>query len=193
MEPAHPCDQCVELLALRRSSPAATLCGPGPDEGELRAILTMAARVPDHRRVTPFRFLVFTGEARERAGAVLKTAFGEVNPDATATRLGAERDRLLRAPTVVAVISSVDSKHKTPEWEQILTAGAACQNMLLASSAIGFAAQWITEWYAYDENVLSSFGLESHERVAGYVYIGTAREKPVERARPDLEQITRFW
>ncbi len=185
--------ETIELLRYRRSTPADFLTEPGPDQQTLASILTIAARAPDHRRVTPFRFVVFEGDARVRFGDVLRDAFIAREPDADEKRIACEQRRFLRAPVVVAVISKVDRDHRTPEWEQILTAGAVCQNMLIAASAEGFAAQWITEWYAYDARVLAALGLGENERIAGYVYIGTAKEDPKERARPVMEQVvTRF-
>ena len=190
MAPAHPSDASLEMLWRRRSTPADFLGDPGPDAETVEAMLTIAARAPDHRRVTPFRFVLFEGEARERFGKVLEAAFVANEPDAEEKRIAIERNRFMRAPLVVAVVSSVNRAHRTPEWEQILSAGAVCQNLLLAASAHGFAAQWLTEWYAFDEKVLSALSLEDHERIAGYVYVGTARENPKERARPDVAAIT---
>lgn len=190
MPPAQPSAAAVDLLRLRRSTPADFMTGPGPDSETLEAILTIAARAPDHRRVVPFRFIVFEGDARARFGDVLKNAFLSNEPDADDKRAEYEKNRFLRAPVVVAVVSSVDRNHRTPEWEQVLSTGAVCQNMLLAASAHGFAAQWITEWYAYDEKVTSALGLSAQERIAGFVYIGKAKENPKERARPDLKAIT---
>jgi len=190
MPPAQPSAAAVDLLRLRRSTPADFMTGSGPDPETLKAILTIAARAPDHRRVVPFRFIVFEGNARARFGEVLKTAFLANEPEADETRAEYERNRFLRAPVVVAVVSSVDREHRTPEWEQVLSTGAVCQNMLLAASAHGFAAQWITEWYAYDEKVTSALGLSAQERIAGFVYLGTAKENPKERARPDINAIT---
>lgn len=190
---AHPSDAAVRLLSLRRSTSPELMGEPGPDAAQLAAILTIAARAPDHRRVYPFRFIVFEGRARDRAGDILATAFAAVEPAADAERLEKERRRFLRAPLVVGVVSKVDRAHKTPEWEQILTAGAVCQNLLLAASAHGFAACWITEWYSYDPAVRAAFGVAAEERLCGFVYIGAAREHPKERQRPELSAlITRF-
>ena len=186
---AHPSPDTLNLLRLRRSASADFLGEPGPDKETLAAILAIAARVPDHRRVTPFRFILFEGEARARFGDVLKDAYQKCEPDAEASRIACEGNRFMRAPVVVAVISRVDREHRTPEWEQILTAGAVCQNMLLAASAYGFAAQWLTEWYAFDENVIRALGLQDNERIAGFIYIGAAREDPKERARPAMPDI----
>lgn len=189
LPPAYASAELTEMLWRRRSTPADLMTGPGPDGQTLNAILTIAARVPDHRRVTPFRFIIFEGAARARFGKVLKSAFQKNEPESKNSRLTCEQNRFLRAPVVVAVISSVDKAHRTPEWEQIMTAGAVCQNLLLAASAHGFAAQWITEWYAYDETVIAALEFGADEQVAGYIYIGTAREDPKERARPDLKAI----
>lgn len=186
---AAPNPDFVAALHRRRSTPADFMQDPGPDAPTLKSILTIASRVPDHRRVTPFRFIVIEGEGRSRVGEVLKTTFVKREKEVNEKRIAYEAARFERAPVVVAVVSTVDEFHRTPAWEQILTAGAVCQNMLLAASAHGFAAQWITEWYAYDNDVLKALFLAKHERIAGFIYIGTAAEDPKERARPDLSAI----
>lgn len=183
----------LKALRLRRSCPADFLGEPGPGREALQDILTIAARVPDHRRVVPFRFIVFEGEARARFGAVLKAAFLKNEPETDVAKAACEENRFLRAPVVVAVISKTDPDHRTPEWEQQLCAGAVCQNMLLAASAHGFAAQWLTEWCAYDEAALRALGLGADEKVAGYIYIGTAKEDPKERGRPDMASIISYY
>ena len=183
----------LEMLLTRRSVVANKLGPPGPDDAQLEQMLTAAARVPDHKKLCPWRFVIFEGEARARFGEVLAAACRAAEPDAGDTRLETEAGRFLRAPVVVAVISCPVDKPGVPEWEQILSAGAACQNILHAATALGFSAQWITEWYAFDESVTRAIGLETHERVAGFVYIGTAREAPTERDRPDLQDIVSRW
>ena len=190
---AHPSEETLKLLRLRRSTAADLLTGPGPNATELQSILSIASRVPDHRRVCPFRFIVFEGEGRAKAGEILARIFASNETETTPERVQAERARFMRAPVVVAVVSAVDRTHRTPEWEQTMTAGAVCQNMLLAASAHGYAAQWLTEWYAYDHAVLEAFGLKPGEKIAGYIYIGAAKEPPLERQRPELQAIiTRF-
>ncbi len=190
---ASPSSDAVELLWRRRSTPADFLGEPGPDAETLNAILTIGARAPDHRRVVPFRFVVFEGAARAAFGDVLAQTFAVDNPAAEERRVEFERRRFLRAPVVIAVISSINPEHKTPAWEQALTAGAVCQNMLIAASAFGFAAQWITEWYAFHDGINEALSMTEDEKVAGYIYVGTAKEDPKERARPVLEDIvTRF-
>ncbi len=179
----------LAAMRRRRSTQADLLGEPGPAPDQLNELLTIAARVPDHRRVNPFRFVIIAGEGRARAGERLAAAFCTREPDAEETAISRERGRFLRAPVIVLVVSAVDYNHKTPEWEQTLTAGAVCMNLLIAAKAQGFAAQWLTEWYAYDRDVCSAFGLAPHERVAGFMYIGTAQGDIKERQRPEMADI----
>lgn len=162
---------------------------PGPNAGALASMLEIAARVPDHRRVFPFRFVVIRGEAREKAGEILAGVARRDNAAAADARLDVERRRFVRAPVVIMVVARIDAGHKTPEWEQTLTVGAACQNLLLAASAFGYAANWLTEWCAYDAAVQKAFSLKAGEKIAGFVYIGTAGECPKERLRPNMGEI----
>lgn len=177
----------VRLLATRRSTVVAQLGEPGPSAQELETILTAGARVPDHGKLAPWRFILFQGAAREAIGTVFEARYRALHPDASGETLAFERGRFMRAPVVVAVVSRAAPHPKIPEWEQVLSAGAACQTMLITAIAMGYGAQWITEWYAYDEEVRHAMGLTKDERIAGFVYIGTAREAPMERARPDLD------
>lgn len=189
MDAALPSEDARRMLALRRSTSADLMTGPGPDKETLDAILEIAARAPDHRRVFPFRFIVMRGEARARAGDILARRFEATTPDATADRVEAEKKRFLRAPVVVIVVARIDPGHRTPEWEQTLTCGAVCLNMMLAASAYGFAANWLTEWCAYDRQALEAFGLNADEKAAGFIYMGTAGEPPRERQRPVMADI----
>lgn len=189
LQPAHPSEAARRLLALRRSSSADRMTGPGPDPETLEAMLTIAARAPDHRRVFPFRFMIFEGEARLRAGDILAARFAATTPDATAEKIEVERNRFARAPVVVAVVARIDRAHRTPEWEQTLTNGAVCFNLLLAASAYGFAANWLTEWCAYDAGVMKGLGLKPDEKISGFIYIGSAAEPPRERLRPVMTDI----
>ena len=186
-------NSAIDLLLTRRSVSANALGEPGPSEDELRQILTAAARVPDHKKLVPWRFVLFQGEARKAFGAVLVEACRAEEKDPGAFRLETEAQRFLRAPVVVAVISRVVPNPGAPDWEQILSAGAACQNMILAATALGFGAQWITEWYGYSETVRVALRLAANERVAGFVYIGTPKENPDERERPALADIVSQW
>ncbi len=152
-------------------------------------MLTVASRVPDHGRLFPWRFIVIEGDARHRMGEAVAAAFKADQPEADDDMLQRERARFSRAPLVVAVVSRAKPHVKIPDWEQILSAGAACMNLLTAATAMGYGASWITEWYAYDRRVLEALGLEPGERIAGFVHIGTVAEKPSERPRPALADI----
>jgi nitroreductase len=176
-------------LASRRSVTAKALSAPGPDNETLDAMLTIAARVPDHKKIVPWRFILLQDNARTAFGEMLARICAAREPDASDMRHEVERSRFERAPVVVAVISSPVDHPACPEWEQILSAGAVCMNLLHAATAMGFGAQWITEWYAFDDQVRAAFGLAAHERFAGFVYIGTPTERPDDRDRPDLAEI----
>ncbi|HEY4942434.1 MAG TPA: nitroreductase [Rhizomicrobium sp.] len=185
----RPAPNALDLLLSRRSGSAKAMTGPGPSPGQLQTILTAAARVPDHGKLFPWRFILFEGEARRRMGDLLAECLLESEPQATPERLDQERHRFLRAPVVVGVVSRVREAIPIPEWEQILSAGAACQTLLIASHALGFVANWITEWCAYHPRVKERLGLKPGERIAGFVYIGTAAAPLEERVRPDMSKI----
>ncbi|WP_046865383.1 nitroreductase family protein [Microvirga massiliensis] len=176
-------------LLERRSVAARLLEPPGPSEQELERLLTIAARVPDHGKLVPWRFLVIEGDARFRIGKVIAEAFRADQPDARADQFSVEETRLARAPLVVGVVSRARPHPKIPEWEQILSAGAVCMNLLNAATAMGFGANWITEWYAYDRRVLDALGLEPFERIAGFVHIGSFSEPRTDRPRPALSEV----
>ncbi|HZS63906.1 MAG TPA: nitroreductase [Xanthobacteraceae bacterium] len=185
--------EALDLLKTRRSVKPMELTEPGPTAEEIESILTIASRVPDHGKLVPWRFILFAGESRVRAGDVIAAVFAAKNPQATADQLTFERNRLARAPLVIAVVSRAAPHVKIPEWEQILSAGAAAMSLVFAAHALGFAANWITEWYAYDPRVLEAFGLAANERVAGFVHIGRPVRPPEDRPRPPLASIvTRF-
>ena len=182
----------LDHLRTRRSVSANALGEPGPDEDALADMLTVAARVPDHKKLTPWRFIVLRDDARAAFGDRLAEICAINEPEASSVRLETERTRFLRAPVVIAVISSPKPHPACPEWEQILSAGAVCLNLLHAAGAMGLGAQWITEWYGFDKRVEAAFGLVERERFAGFVYIGAARERPADRDRPDLAAIASF-
>ena len=183
----------LELLKTRRSVKPIELVGPGPSAEQIDTLVTVASRVPDHGKLVPWRFIVFEGEARLAAGAAIAEAFRSDHPEATAEQIMFERNRLARAPLVVAVVSRAAPHVKIPEWEQQLSAGAAAMNLVTAAHALGYAATWITEWYAYDRRVLDALGLGVQERIAGFVHIGRASRPPEDRPRPPLTEImTRF-
>ena len=183
----------IDFILSRRSVTARNMTEPGPSADELDKILRAGMRVPDHGRLGPWRFIVIKGEARVAFGDVLGEAFKNENPDAFEELVEVERERFQRAPVVIVVTSRVIKEHKIPEWEQTLSSGAACINLLNASHAIGYAAQWLTEWPAYNEDVAAALGLEENERVAGFVYVGTPKEPPTERQRAEYEAVVSEW
>ena len=182
----------LDLLKTRRSVPPALLDEPGPDRAQLDTILAAASRVPDHGKLAPWRFIVIAGEARERVGEVIAATFAADNPGAAPERLAQERARLTHAPVVVAVVSRAGPHVKIPDWEQVLSAGAATMNLVIAANAAGFATSWLTEWFAYDRRVLDALGLAPTEKLAGFVHIGRAREVPSDRPRPALDEIVTY-
>lgn len=183
----------LQLLKTRRSVKPMELTGPPPSDAEIDTLLTVASRVPDHGKLTPWRFIVFAGEARLAAGDVIAAAFRANRADAMADQIEFERQRLARAPLVIAVVSRAAPHVKIPEWEQELSAGAAAMNLVNAAHAMGYAASWITEWYAYDRRVLDPLGLSANERMAGFVHIGRPAKPPEDRERPMLDTIvTRY-
>jgi nitroreductase len=179
----------LELLKTRRSVKPIELSGPGPTASEVDAMLTIASRVPDHGKLAPWRFIVFEGNARSAAGEAIASVFRADHPDATADQIDFEGKRLARAPLVIAVVSRAGPHVKIPEWEQQLSAGASAMSLVFAAHAMGYAASWITEWYAYDRRVLDFLGLAANERIAGFVHIGRSAKPPDDRERPDLEAI----
>ncbi len=185
--------ETIDLLLTRRSVKPFTMAAPGPDASQLEVILRAGARVPDHGKLAPWRFIIFKDDARGAFGEVLKARFAQVEPAANEDRLALEAGRLLQAPVVVAVISRIMPSRKAPEWEQRLSAGASCQNMLVAATALGFASCWLTEWYSYDEEIARALGLGESERVAGFIYFGSQTLPNEERERPVLADICTEW
>lgn len=187
--------ETMSLLKTRRSVVAKNIGEPGPNPDEVELLLQVGARVPDHGKLAPWRYVLFEGDARAKFGIELKQAFLGDNPDADENdeRVIFEENRFLRAPLVIAVISRVNPQAKVPEWEQILSSGAVCQNLLVGATALGYASQWLTEWYCYDSRVCAALGLAETERVAGFIYIGTAKEPPTERPRPVISEISTRW
>jgi len=186
-------NESLSRLQQRRSVPPRWLGEPGPSPDEIGALLAVAARVPDHGKLIPWRFILIEGEGRRRLGEILAWAFQSDNPNAAADQIAAERERFTPAPLVVAVVSRVTPHVKIPDWEQVLSAGAVCMNLLNGATALGYGASWLTGWAAFDRRVLDALGLRPGERIAGFIHIGTARETPSDRDRPNLASIvTRF-
>lgn len=179
----------IELLRKRRSAPPALLGAPGPTAQERELLLTLGSRVPDHGKLVPFRFIVFEGVGREKAGAIIAEVYAAAHPEASSADLEKERARLALAPLVIGVVSRAAPHHKIPEWEQMLCAGAVCFNLEVVANALGFASTWLTEWYGYDRAVLKRFGLAEHEKIAGFIHIGRDPGPREDRVRPQLSEI----
>jgi nitroreductase len=184
----------IDFLSARRSVKPDRLVEPGPSPSEIETILTIASRVPDHKKLAPWRFILIEGDARARLGEVVAEACvaAEAEPPSH-VRLDMERGRFLRAPLVVAVVSRVTPHRSAPEWEQVLSCGAACLNLCLAANALGYGTSWLSEWIAYNKEVGTALQLGDNERVAGFIYIGTAAERSPERERPALSDIITRW
>jgi nitroreductase len=187
-------ERLAGYLKTRRTIPAAQMAEPGPDPAALRAMLTIAARVPDHGKLAPWRFIVFERQARGEVIAGL-TRIAEAAAEEKERRQRADAAKSFGdAPLVVAVVSAPIADHpKIPLWEQQLSAGAVCLNLVHAAWAHGFAAQWLTGWFAYDEEARAWLGLRPGERVAGFIHVGTPKAPPSERDRPDVDAITEVW
>jgi nitroreductase len=181
--------ETLELLLSRRSGSAKAMRGPGPSTEDLRRILSVGVRVPDHGKLTPWRFILFEGDGRKRMGDILADVVAKER-DVTPERIELERGRFLRAPAVIGVVSRVREQIPIPVWEQQLSAGAACMSMVIAAHALGYVANWITEWCAYHPAVLERMGLKPMERIAGYIYIGHPVDILEDRPRPGIHAIT---
>jgi nitroreductase len=183
----------IELLKTRRSMKPREMTPPGPSPAELETILTIGARVPDHGKLAPWRFILFEGDARVRAGEVIADVFARKNPQAASAEIEVEKNRLTDAPLVIGVVSFTKSHPKVPPWEQELSAGASAMNIVTAATALGYGACWLTGWFAFDRDVLNGFGLKADEKLAGFIHIGTASKPSEDRPRPALSDIvTRF-
>jgi nitroreductase len=177
----------------RRSTPSRLLQAPGPDEEQLSAMLAAAVHVPDHGKLTPWRFLRIAGPARARLGDRLAARQRERDPEAPAAVVEKDRERFNHAPLVLAVIARLTPGHKVPEQEQLLSAGCAGFSLLLAAQALGFGAQWLTGWAAYDPVILQALGVGPDERLVGFVHIGSIAAPAPERPRPEPRSLLRDW
>jgi nitroreductase len=185
----------IDLLLSRRSVLAMNLVEPGPDDDTLNRILQAGIRVPDHGRAEPWRIQVLRKEAQQALGEICVDIFRRENPDAAEVRVEAERERPQRSPLLLVVTSHPNRQKlaKVPEIEQTLSCAAVCQNILIATQALGFNAQWVTDWPAYHSDIRVALGHDSDTRIIGFIHIGTAVEPPNERPRPEFETIVSEW
>ena len=187
--PIEASPQTLAFLARRRSASAVNLAAPAPGGDDLATLLRLAARVPDHGKLSPWRFVVLRGDAKARFVSGLET-IAAARPDAP--KLLAKLGKIKAPPLTVAVISRVQPG-EIPEWEQRLSSGAVCMTLIIAAQAMGYGANWITDWYAYDADAQRLLGLRDGEQVAGYVHLGTSTEPPLERVRPELAAVVEDW
>src|SRR3569623_1638486 len=179
----------IDFLKTRRSVKPREMTGPGPSPAELETILTIGARVPDHGKLAPWRFIVFEGDARQRAGEVIAKVFARKNPGAPAADVEIERKRLTDAPLVIGIVSFTRPHPKVPAFEQELSAGASAMNIVTAATALGYGACWLTGWFSFDRDVLDGLGLKPDEKLAGYIHVGTPTKPNEDRPRPVLSDI----
>lgn len=182
----------LSLLSTRRSGKPRDLVAPGPDTAQLQQILEIAARTPDHGKVSPWRFVIVPADKRAALAETITAAYRAERPQAARLEIEALEQFATQAPTLVVVLSSPKVESHIPLWEQQLSAGAACMNLLHAAHALGFAGGWLTGWAAYSDAVRDAFGAEP-ERIAGYIFLGTPAKQLEERPRPDLQKIISTW
>lgn len=181
----------LALLATRRSGKPRDLVEPGPDADQLAQILAIAARTPDHGKLAPWRFVVVGRDQRAALAALIIDAYRIERPQASRTEIEALDQFAHQAPTLVVALSSPKPSH-IPAWEQELSAGAACMNLLHATHALGFAAGWLTGWPSFSDTVRDAFGT-ADERIAGFIFIGTPAKPLDERPRPDMARVVSVW
>ena len=183
----------LHVLDTRRSVPSKQLGEPGPDHATLLRMLASAVRVPDHGKLVPFRFIRLQREARHALGDLLAARTLHLQPDAADAVVEKDRARFSHAPVIITVVARLTPGHKVPEQEQLLTAGSVCFALLQAAQALGFGAQWLTGWMAYDAAVAATLGLSADERIAGFIHIGTPKMEAPERERPDPALLLTDW
>lgn len=189
--PANPALR--DYLLTRRSVGQAFLAEPGPSESELETLFTIATRVPDHGKLAPWRLVVFSGDARAAAGEKLAEIAQRKRPGMDEAAIEIERRQFLPAPLVVGILSSPQEHFKVPQFEQLISAGNVAMNLIHGAYALGYAANWVTRWYAFDEEAASMLGARDGERFVGFVHIGTPKTVIEDRPRPDISQIVTYW
>ncbi len=180
-------------LEARRSAPLRGLVEPGPTPDELERMLRLAARVPDHGRLVPWRFIVIEGDARRALGERLDALYARQDPGLPAAKADMWTLYLLRAPVTVVLVSRPDPAAKVPEWNQVLSAGAAGMGLTVAASALGFATQWLLKWPGRDAEATALLGLTPAEKVAGFIHIGRPVRESEDRPRPALDEVVTYW
>lgn len=182
----------LTLLRTRRSGKPRDLAGPGPSDAQLQEMCAIACRTPDHGKLAPWRFVIVGADQRDAFAEVLRAAYLAERPEAKRLELESIEQFAHQAPALVVALSSPRTDSQIPLWEQELSAGAACMNLLHAAHAMGFAGGWLTTWAAFDDRVRDAFGA-APERIAGFIFIGTPSRPLEERPRPDLADTVTHW
>lgn len=188
----NDCTTTLSLLATRRSGKARDMVDPGPDDSQLRLILDAAIRVPDHGKLAPWRFIIVRHDQREELSTLLTTAYSAEKPEAGRLEIEAMAQFAHQAPTLIVAMSTPVAQSKIPLWEQQLSVGAACMNLLIAAHAHGFVGNWLTGWPTYNDDVRAAFGGDG-EQIAGFFFIGTPARDLDERPRPDFDSVVSHW
>lgn len=183
----------LDLLLTRRTVTSAFLQAPGPSPDELETLVTAAIRVPDHGKLTPWRFIALDGDARAKLWPKLEAMRRAAMPEITVDILAKEEKAFSSAPLCLVVVSTASEHPKIPLWEQELSAGASVMNLMIAAHALGYSAQWLTGWATYDEAAKALFGVAPSEKIAGFVHVGTPSIAPTERPRPPVSQLLSHW
>jgi nitroreductase len=182
------------LQFLRRSStPAKALVEPAPTDAELEKIFEIAMTAPDHGRLRPYRFITIRGEGREELSAVFANAVKQRDPESSDQTIKKQRDKPLRSPLIVVVVAQYIESPKIPQVEQLLSAGAAAHNILLASNAMGFGSVWLTGDNAYDQFVFDALAIDSNEAIVGFIYLGTDCQSVNRQEKTSLEGRVSQW
>lgn len=179
------------FYATRRSGKPRDMVAPGPNEQQLRRILSAAIRVPDHGKLAPWRFVIVGKDQRDALATLLQRAYRETEPSPNEREIAAVEEFARQAPTLVIVISCANAAAKIPLWEQELSAGAACMTLLAAATAEGFVGGWLTGWAAYSDTVRAAFAPQG--RIAGFLFIGTPSRELKERPRPEYDAVVSKW
>ncbi len=188
-----PSEEMLARLEARRSAPLRGLVEPGPTPEELERLLRLSTRVPDHGRLVPWRFIVVEGDARRVLGERLDALYARQNPGLPAAKADMWTLYMMRAPLTVVLVSRPDAAAKVPEWNQVLSAGAAGMALTVAASALGFATQWLLKWPGRDPEAAALLGLTAQEKVAGFIHVGRPVQASEDRPRPVLDEVVRFW
>jgi nitroreductase len=183
----------LTFLKSRKSASAKAMAGPGPSAAQIDEILQVAVRVPDHGKLNPWRFVLFEGDARGDVGFLFAKRWAELHPEHGQDSLNFQQGLFMRAPLVIAVVSTAAVHVKIPVWEQQMSAAAVCYNIVLAAQALGFDAQWQSDWVAYDGGAKDVMGISPAENVAGVIYIGTSTVALEDRPRPDVSELVTKW